>query len=96
MNAPWQKTAFLPTEIAIQWFAILMQGKLNENAHKGNWDNCEMGYLRRRLSQEVAELKRALDKHKRGNATAEDVRNECADVANFAMMIADTVYDEGE
>lgn len=66
-------------------FAAYMEHKLRLNDHKPNWRTCSLGYLRERLSQELAELDEALaagDPHL--------IYDECADVANFAMMIADT------
>ena len=73
----------------IAWFTLAMAGKLSENSHKGGWHRCTRGYLLRRLWQENAELVQAV---KRG-ATKAEVIAEAADVANFAMMLADT-YEE--
>jgi NTP pyrophosphatase (non-canonical NTP hydrolase) len=71
-------------------FAQEMERKLRENDYKGGWDVCSMTYLVRRLSEEVAELKDALI-----NPAQEfpDIIGEAADVANFAMMVAD-MYGE--
>ena len=66
-------------------FAIAMETKLRANAHKGGWQNCTMAYLTRRLGQEAGELRRAIAR----NAPSKEVVAEAADVANFAMMIAD-------
>ena len=73
----------------IAWFTLAMAGKLSDNSHKGGWRGCTRRYLLRRLGQEKAELERAI---KRG-ATKAEVIAEAADVANFAMMLADT-YEE--
>lgn len=70
--------------IEVKLFANAMENELRENDHKGGWQNCEMGYLRRRLRQEVEELCRAVDEGR-----TKDILSEAADVANFAMMIAD-------
>lgn len=67
-------------------FALLMEAKLRANDHKQPWRHCSLNYLSTRLTQERAELRQALKKR-------EDVGLECADVANFAMMIADKVGD---
>lgn len=69
---------------AVDWFAGRMAVKLLNNRHKAHWSEADTGYLLDRLVQEVMELRQAIDME-----TAEDVINECADVANFAMMIAD-------
>lgn len=66
-------------------FALLMEAQLRKNDHKGGWADCDLDYLLRRLGEEVAEV----------NALGGDTNNpeqwgaEAADIANFAMMIAD-------
>lgn len=77
---------------AVLRLASEMARKLEANAHKGGWASCPLPYLTKRLSQEVAELKRAI----RANKSREDVLAECADVANFAMMIADVYEPDAE
>lgn len=69
---------------SVQWFAEQMENKLNKNSHKGSWDNCELQYLSMRLTQERQELRRAIA---RGNS--DEIIAECADIGNFAMMIAE-------
>lgn len=83
----------------VLWFAGEMERKLKANDHKGDWSNCTFGYLSRRLHQETKELSRALAAFKalrEGPGSdeaaadmAENLIREAADVANFAMMIAD-------
>ena len=70
---------------SVSRFACVMEGVLRDNDHKGGWDDCEPGWLLRRMGQELAELRRAYGRR----ATCEEVRKECADVANFAMMLAE-------
>ena len=67
-------------------FADAMEAKLRKNDYKGHWHYTGLQYLSMRLTQEREELRRAVD---RGNP--EEVLNEAADVANFAMMIADYI-----
>lgn len=69
-------------------FAREMEKKLHDNEHKGHWDGCDPRWLLRRLKQETGELDRAM-KQAKGPGTARFVVEEAADVANFAMMIAD-------
>lgn len=69
---------------AVLWFAVQMEKKLRMNDHKRHWSTCENGYLTTRLAEEGAELFEAVD-----HGTSEAVIAEAADVANFAMMIAD-------
>lgn len=68
-------------------FAALMERKLKANDHKDHWEGAPMGYLLRRLKEEVEELERAV----RSSNDAETIGGEAADVGNFAMMIADNM-----
>jgi NTP pyrophosphatase (non-canonical NTP hydrolase) len=70
---------------SVDAFAAAMNAELDANAHKGGWNECDVGYLRTRLHQEVAELCRAIDRRE----SSERVLSECADVANFAMMVSE-------
>ena len=88
---------------AVRWFAVAMERELRENDHKGTWDRCTLGYLAKRLREEVEELvSAATDGHINANIGDEGYRvtqwtesdagrvlSEAADVGNFAMMIAD-------
>ena len=65
-------------------FSNLMESKLASNDHKDGWDKCTYEYLLRRLIEEVRELIEAIKLRNYQN-----VSKEAADVANFAMMIAD-------
>jgi NTP pyrophosphatase (non-canonical NTP hydrolase) len=84
-------------EKELETFKILMQRKLEMNAHKGDWKAPEdRGLLLFLLKIEVEELYEAMQKWTNSHAEererrAEDVALECADVANFAMFIADSV-----
>ena len=69
---------------AVISFTESMIEKLGENEHKAHWDTVDEAYLMRRLEEETKELAEALAK----GDTAEIIR-EAADIANFAMMIAD-------
>lgn len=66
-------------------FAEKMEVNLKENDYKGGWEKCDYDYLLRRIKEELSELEEALV----NNRTAENIETEAADVANFAMMIAD-------
>ncbi len=70
---------------AVGHFADRMEYKLKCNDHKGGWNSCTMEYLLRRLKEEVAELEKMIDDPQLQGG----VDLECADVANFAMMIAE-------
>ncbi len=77
-------------EKAVGGFAAEMVAKLAENSHKAHWGTEANTRLLRRLREEVDELRDALiDGHPR------EIIRECADVANFAMMIADNERHRG-
>lgn len=65
-------------------FALAMEAKLRENDHKRHWRFLDRRTLSRRLTEEREELRRAFT---RGDP--DEVLREAADVANFAMMLAD-------
>ena len=82
-------------QAAVLVFAQRMQAKLDKNMHQGgrpDWLGDHPGALMMRLEDELEELQMV---HEAGPVRlsakeyAEAVANECADVANFAMMIAD-------
>lgn len=79
-----------PTWPIVLQFAAMMEAKLDRNRHKGNRE----GWLRDtpvallvRLYEETCELRDAIAE----GHTAAFVAEEAADVANFAMMLADVV-----
>lgn len=69
----------------VQAFAEAMERRLQANDHKPGWKHDTVLSLQVRLDEEVAELDEAVH----GTATKERILDEAADVANFAMMIAD-------
>ena len=85
-----------PTFRYVLLFAARMEAKLAKNRHKGDrngWINCNPDELAFRIENELAELEEALRRvrHKENIVVSEReaIANEAADVANFAMMIAD-------
>ena len=66
------------------WFLGEMLKKLETNQHRSGWVNVGLHYLFRRLEEETLELRKALL-----SGDKDAIIEECADVANFAMMIAD-------
>jgi len=67
-------------------FVGLMKLKLMENADKGLWDKESYEYLRSRVNDELIELDTKIASGEYLNA-----RLECADAANFLMMISDNI-----
>ena len=68
----------------VRAFAIAMEQKLRKYDHRGGWTDLRPGWLRRRVDEELDELDEAV----RGGSPIA-VIDECADVANFLMMLAD-------
>lgn len=67
-------------------FGKHMKSRLHANRSKGGWKGYSTRYLVTRLKEEVTELENALDATPRYK---DHITKEAADVANFAMMIAD-------
>jgi NTP pyrophosphatase (non-canonical NTP hydrolase) len=63
-------------------FSGEMVEKLALNDHKGGWDGEDPAWLLDRLQEELNELREAVE-------VGGDVIGEAADVANFALMVAD-------
>ena len=76
-------------EREVKRFAEAMIEKLNEpeKIAKGDWKQYNAWYHFDRLEQELTELK--LELIGGSNTSREAILKECADVANFAMFIAD-------
>lgn len=91
-----RKTVLRP-EVA--WFAEQMELALRKNDHKGGWEHEDEKWLVKRIADERGELKRAIGRLHKSCARPEvdteplkaRVIAEAADVANFAMMIADNM-----
>lgn len=66
----------------LQRFADRMEEVLKDNDHKGGWDQEDARYLYEYLRDEVKELGAAI----RGGKP-EEIRKECCDVGNLAMML---------
>jgi NTP pyrophosphatase (non-canonical NTP hydrolase) len=87
---------------SLQRFAELMEKTLRENDHKGGWENMSTSSIMRRIDEELGELKdaRIIMEHAAFTrsttfaARCRQVAKEAADVANFAMMLADNVTKE--
>lgn len=79
-----------PTWPYVLAFARLMEAKLAKNRHKGDrsgWIKNEPDRLAERLLEELEELETEIGNGM--NYVPSRVASEAADVANFAMMIAD-------
>ena len=72
-------------------FAKTMEKKLRKNDHKGGWRECTFDYLFSSLKVETEELSAFIQKDLLNSTpnTYKEIREKCADIANFAMMISD-------
>ena len=68
----------------VRWFAAEMERKLRLNDRRGGWAESHQDWLLDRLRAEARELDGALQ-----SGGTYKIIDEAADVANFAMMIAD-------
>lgn len=99
---PGEYGNFEMRRIAVESFADLMEQRLTKNDHKGGWEDDSDKYLIERLEEELLELKQAIIAVETNNSSwmrqilRRNIRNEAADVANFAMMIADNADLEEE
>ena len=71
----------------VRAFALAMEERLRANDHKGGWRDLAVSYLMARLHEESAEL----DEVVRLGGSPEQAKHDAADVANFAMMVADGI-----
>jgi hypothetical protein len=81
----------------VRWFAQFMEARLRANDHKGGWLDCPIESLLPRIYDEYRELLNAVT-GKPIHQVPDDIQaiiDECADVANFAMMVADLVHHYG-
>lgn len=74
---------------AVTEFAEGMINKLSRNSHKAHWSEASIGYLFKRLQEEVQELAEAIE-----SGDVERIIDECRDCGNFYMMIADNACGE--
>jgi hypothetical protein len=70
---------------AVWWFSKQMLKKLKLHNHKDHWSGMSDDQLLDRLMDEVKELEHELV----NGGDPKDIAYEAADIANFAMMIAD-------
>jgi len=72
-------------------FALKMEEKLKDNDHKGGWNSSSISYLMSGMDREIEELSYAVGQEGQIYTRKDraNIVSECADVANFAMMLAD-------
>jgi hypothetical protein len=72
---------------SVEWFATMMELKLQSNDDKPGWKDTNVNDLLDRVVDELDELTNALLL----DHSPQAIIQECADVANFCMMIADNI-----
>ena len=76
------------TRKSILLFAMQMESKLRVREEKGCWSSINISTLFTYLKGEVEELEEAV---KRDPMLKTEIVDECADIANYAMMIFDNI-----
>ncbi len=83
---------------SVKWFAEEMERELRNNDHKSGWENSNPRDLIPRIEGETRELVLLAHDLKLGTAREKispeqkkKLISECADIANFAMMVADII-----
>lgn len=76
------------SDYGIEWFVNRMEEKLQENSHKRGWDDIDKDYALERLREEVEEIAPIVKAWDYDSEQARELIRECADVANFAFMLA--------
>lgn len=77
-------------ERPLKSFFEAMVYKLHKNAHKGRWEHIGIGDAFQGMAGESEELNEAI-----GRRSNIEIVLEAADVANFAMIIANIAMKEG-
>lgn len=62
-------------------FSAEMEKQLQANEHKGGWQDCTNEYLAGKLKKNLSKME--------GCISHSEFRRRCANIANFAMMLAD-------
>lgn len=68
-------------------FARLMEAQLRKNDSRGGWSNCDRVYFMEKLEINLRDLG-----HDLRAGAHEAVQRDCADLGNFAMMLAENEY----
>jgi hypothetical protein len=83
---------------SVKKFAELMEQVLQENDHKGGWEDCDFNYFFTIIEEETIELRslfynpeNAYDIELKSDNLKNKAIKEAVDVANFCMMIADVI-----
>ena len=75
----------------VREFAVLMERILQDNDHKGGWQDMTPEEVLERINEEVGELETEVFKL---SIDPDRIVREAVDVANFCMMLVDNVRRE--
>jgi NTP pyrophosphatase (non-canonical NTP hydrolase) len=82
-----------PVRREVEEFAEAMELELMKHDDRPGWKECDTAWLLKRLREETNELETTLkDKNLNGKITR--IKEEAADVGNFAMMISDVTKED--
>lgn len=73
----------------VETFAEEMEKQLRANDHKGTWEDITFYWLMDGLKRNTAALRTCVNQEPRGLNQQEEILRRAANIANFAMMIAD-------
>ena len=72
----------------IEKFTTLMEAKMLLNEHKGGWDRLKAQEIIKLMKGEIKELEQAIEQEDYKGAILE-----CADVGNYASILADKLIN---
>ena len=79
-------------ETLVARMAVQMEAQLRANEHKGGWPNCHPSWLCAELTRNLAELQHVILRADYAHEwSRQDAVRRCANIANFAAMIADNL-----
>lgn len=82
-----------PIRREVEEFAEAMELELMKHDDRPGWKECDVQWLLKRLREETDELEATL-KDKNPNGKISRIKEEAADVGNFAMMISDVIKED--
>ena len=81
-------------EPRLRWFVRQMKEKLKQNEYKSDWRKLSTKKNMKAIKDELRELSFELFGYDENFNNGDSVIDECADVANRAMMLADLVKSQ--
>lgn len=79
----------------VETFAEEMEKQLKANDHKGGWETSTNYWLMEGLKKNLAALRTCVNQEPKVLIQQEEIMRRAANIANFAMMIADNAQKQG-